>query len=462
MKKKTFIIPHVYVILVALLFIVTILTWIIPAGVYDFVEVNGKNVVDPSTFHYINQTPVGIWEMFLSIQQGMVKQANLIFATFILTGAISIINHTHALEATIGKVAALCKKRLFVAVPLFMLPFVLLGAQGIAEQNIAFIPLGIMVGYALGGDVIVGTALVLLGMSAGFSLAPFGTSTTATAQTIAGLPLYSGWVFRMVCVLILWVITAVYIIFYIKKIQTTPEASVVHGDLEVVREAENTEMPPVTARRLIVLGMFIFSFAALVFNVVRGTCSIEVVVGIFLVIGILSGVVYGFNANQIAEYFVEGCTNMTFGALLLGIAASIGVVMTNGNIIYTCVHALCTLLSNLPAPAAAIVMNCINIFVNFFIVSGSGQAAAIMPIMSPTASVLGITQQSAILAYQLGDGFTNMLYPHSGTLMAGLAIGRISWTKWAKWIWKFILLETVVGWGFILVSVFINWCAIYG
>ncbi len=457
MKKRKFVVPHVYVIIMVLLLLATIATWIIPAGTYDMIEVNGRNVVDPASFHYIEQTPVSLWKMILSIEQAMVSRAELIFAAFLITGAISIINHTRALDATIGRVAALCKKRLYIAVPLFMVPFMLLGAMGLAEQNIAFVPLGITVGYALGGDVVVGVALVLLGMSAGFSLAPFGTSTTATAQTIAGLPLYSGWEYRSVCIFVLWVVTALYIINYIKKVQRDPQASVVYGDLEVVQPTEQMDMEEITPRRILVLLVFLGAFATLVYSVAKGQCTFAVMVGIFMIAGILSGVVYGYTPNQMAEYFVEGCTNIAFGALFIGIASSIGVVMSSGNIVYTCVHALCTLMQNLPTPVAAVVMNCINIFVNFFIVSGSGQAATVMPILSPTASVLGISQQSTILAYQLGDGFTNMIYPHSGTLMAGLAFGRLSWVKWAKWAWKFILIETVVGWGLILISVLMNW-----
>ena len=454
--------PHVYVIIFAILLLATILTWVIPAGTYDFIEVNGKSVVDPATFHYIERTPVSLWEMVLSIPEGMVKQASLIIATFIITGAINIINHTHSLESTIGKFASLCRKRLYIAVPLFMLPFVVIGSMGIAEQVIAFVSLGIMIGLALGADAVAGTAMVILGMSAGFSLAPFGTSTTATAQTIVGLPLYSGYGYRLICVGVLWIITTIYIIHYIKKVQSDPTRSVVYGDEEVVKQAEDVALPEVTLRRILVLVIFFAAFVAIFSTVVKGVCTIMVLCGIFLIAGILAGAVYGYTPNEIAKYFVEGCTDMAFGALLIGMAASIGVVLTKGNIIYTCVHALCSLLNNMPVALAGVFMNIINIFVNFFIISGSGQAATVMPILGPTASVLGMTQQTAILAYQLGDGFTNMIYPHSGTLMAALAIGRIPWQKWAKWAWKFILIETVAGWVFIAVAALMNWGAMFG
>ena len=268
--------------------------------------------------------------------------------------------------------------------------------------------------------------------------------------------------YRLICVGVLWIITTIYIIHYIKKVQSDPTRSVVYGDEEVVKQAEDVALPEVTLRRILVLVIFFAAFVAIFYTVVKGVCTIMVLCGIFLIAGILAGAVYGYTPNEIAKYFVEGCTDMAFGALLIGMAASIGVVLTKGNIIYTCVHALCSLLNNMPVALAGVFMNIINIFVNFFIISGSGQAATVMPILGPTASVLGMTQQTAILAYQLGDGFTNMIYPHSGTLMAALAIGRIPWQKWAKWAWKFILIETVAGWVFIAVAALMNWGAMFG
>ena len=170
MKQKKLAFPHVYVLLLGLVIFVGLLTYIVPAGTYDFVEVGGQSVIDPDSFHYIDQTPVSLWNMLLSIPQGMVKQANLIFCTFIVTGGLEILNRTGALEATIGRIAASQKKRLWLAVPLFMIPFTIIGATGISNQIVAFVPLGLLVGFSLGGDAITGTAMVMLGMSAGFCL----------------------------------------------------------------------------------------------------------------------------------------------------------------------------------------------------------------------------------------------------------------------------------------------------
>lgn len=461
-KKRTFKMPHVYIILLSIILLVTILTWVIPAGVYDFVEVNGKSVVDPDSFHYVEQTPVSLWDMFLAIPQGMAKNASLIFATFLMTGAIKIIDSTGALACTIGRFAAMCKKRLYIAVPAIMIPFMLLGAVGIATQMVAFIPLGLMVGFALGGDAIVGTALVLLGMNAGFALAPFGASSTGNAQTIAGIPLFSGAGFRIVCIVVLWIATALYILHYIKKINADPTKSVLHGDPDVVRDSNGAEMPEITKRRIAVLIVYVIAFIYIFYTAFIGKCTIESLTAVFIIAGIVCGIVYGYKPNEIARLFVEGCKSITFGALIIGLGATIGIILTNGNIIYTVVHALCSLLTKLPTALAAIVLNIINVCINLFIVSASGQAAAVMPILSPTAQVIGLTQQTTILCYQLGDAMTNMILPQNGTLMAALAIGNIPWQKWGKFFWKFLIIETLLGFAFITIAVLTNWGAIYG
>lgn len=269
--KKKFEMPHVYVILLSIILLATVLTWIIPAGTYDFVEVNGKNVVDPDSFHYVDPTPVSLWDMFLAIPQGMVKNAHLVAATLLMTGAIKIIDSTGALAATIGRFAALCKKKLWIAVPVFMLPFTLLGALGIATQVVAFIPLSLMIGFALGGDAIVGVAMVMIGMSVGFSLAPFGTSSTGTAQTIVGIPMFSGAAFRWACIVPLFIAAVLYIIRYIKKINADPTKSVLYGDPDAVRSSTDIALPEINGRRIAVLVVYIIAFVYIFYTSFIGT-----------------------------------------------------------------------------------------------------------------------------------------------------------------------------------------------
>ena len=263
-EKKPFNMPHVDIILGSLLVVATILTYIIPAGQYDFIQVNGKNVIDAASFHYVDQTPVGPWQMIMDIPQACVNAAMLIFCSFLISGAIKVINSTGALDATIGRVAHAAKNKLAIAVPLVMAPFVILGAMGITEpNNVAFIPLGLMVASAFGADAIAGTAIIMFAISAGFTMAPFGTATTANAQTIAGLPIYSGWGLRTIGVLLFWALNAWYVMRYIAKVQKNPQSSLCLNDPNVVRFEGEFKAVELTTRRILITIVFGLMFAAI-------------------------------------------------------------------------------------------------------------------------------------------------------------------------------------------------------
>lgn len=462
-QKKQFTMPHVFVILFVLLVVATIATYIVPAGTYDFMEVNGKNVINPDSFHYIDQTPVGPWQMIMDIPQACVNAAMLIICSLIISGSVSILNATQALDATIGTVAHAARSKLAIAVPVVMAPFTILGCMGITEpNNVAFIPLGLMVAAAFGADALAGSAIILFATSAGFSLAPFGAVTTANAQTIAGLPIYSGWELRCVGALVMFVINAFFVVRYIKKVQADPSASLCAHDPNVVKFSGEFVPVELTTRRKIVALVFGLQFAAVVWSVIKGICTVQLIACVFLVGGVISGIIAGYNANKICELFCDGLAQIAFGVFMIGFAGSIALVMTQGNIIHTCIHAMAGALGALPPALTAIGMNIMNIFVNFFIISGSGQAFVVMPIQSPLASIVGVTQQTAILAYQLGDGFTNFIYPQSGVLMAGLAVSRVNWADWAKFAWKPVLAQTIAGWGLLIVATLIGYGAALG
>ena len=462
-EKKKFSMPHVYIILGILLVVATILTYIVPSGQYDFVQVNGKNVIDASSFHYIDQTPVSPWQMIMDIPQACVNAAMLIFCTFLISGSINIINSTKALDATIGRVAHLAKNKLGIAVPLVMAPFVILGAMGITEpNNVAFIPLGLMVAAAFGADAIAGTAIIMFAISAGFSLAPFGTATTANAQTIAGLPIFSGWGLRTIGVVLFWALNAWFVTRYIKKVQGNPQLSLCKDDPNVVKFEGEFEVEKMTTRRAIIACIFGLMFVAVIGTVIANICTVQVIACIFLIGGLLSGIVAGYNANKICDLLVQGFEQIAFGGMMIGFAGAISLVMTQGNIVHTIIHAMALVLAELPPALTAIGMNIMNIFVNFFIISGSGQAFVVMPIQSPLAQIVGVTQQTAILAYQLGDGFTNFIYPQSGVLMAGLAVSRVGWSDWAKFAWKLIVFQTILGWALLILATLTGYGAALG
>lgn len=456
-KKWKLKMPHAYVLICGLVLLVGILTYIIPAGVYDMVEVNGKSVVDPSSFHYVEQTPVNLWEMILAIPQGMVKQAGLIFMIIIISGAMEIINRTEALEASIGRLAQKFRNKLYIVIPLLLTCFAFLGANNVNNSIVAFIPLGLLVAFNLGADACIGVALVGMGMNLGFTGGTFSAATVGTAQSICGLPIFSGYGYRILLTVALVAAGSVFVIRYIKQIQKDPAKSAVYGVEGVVTAAGDAQLPELTTRRKLVLAAFLAGILVVVYGAVKLWSANDAIPCIFLVTGVVCGLLYGFSLDEIAKIFVEGAKKITFGALIVGFSAAIGIVMTQGQIIHTVVHALAGLMEGLPTVIAALMMYLVNIIINCFITSGSGQAAAVMPIMSPLASVLGLTQQTAVLAFQLGDGFTNQVLPMSSVLMAGLAFGGIPFGNWLKFVWKWLLLNLLIGAVFLVGAVLMSW-----
>lgn len=458
MEKKKFKLkmPHAYVLILCLVILAGILTYIIPAGVYDFVEVEGKQVVDPNSFHYVEQTPVSFWNMLLAIPQGMIKQAGLIFMIFTISGSMEIINRTGALESSVGRLAKKFRNKLYIVIPLLLACFAFLGATNVNNSIVAFIPLGLLIAFSLGADALVGVAIVGTGMNLGFTGGAFSAANVGTAQIICGLPLFSGYGLRIALSAALVVAGSVYLIRYIKRVQNDPTVSVVYGVEGVVTDNQQ-ELPEFTGRRKLVMVAFLIGLGFVIYGAIKIWNANDAIPCVFLCTGVVCGALYGMKANDIATAFIEGAKKITYGALIIGFSTAIGTVMTNGQIIYTVVHALGNSMAGLPKVFAALMMYIVNIIINTFITSGSGQAAAVMPIMSPLASVVGLSQQTAVLAFQLGDGFTNQVLPMSSVLMAGLAFGGIPFGKWLKFFWKWLLINLIIGCAFLVIAVVTNY-----
>ena len=447
-EKKKFKMPHAYVIIICMILLFAVLSYIIPAGTYDQMEVNGRKVIDPDSFHYIEQTPVSLWDVVLSIPQGLVKQAGIMFMIIVIAGSIEIINTTGALEASIGRLAYKFKDRPYVILPLLLACFVAMGAVGVGNAIVAFVPLGLMVALGMGADACIGVALVGMGMNLGFTGGSFVASTTGTAQTIVGLPMFSGFGLRLIMTVVLWASGSLFMIRYVKKIQKNPELSAVYGVEGAIREVDDVEMPELTKRRVLVLVAFLVGLAFVIYGAIKSWNANDAIPAVFLSTGVVCGLIYGYGPSKICEIFVNGAKKITFGALIVGISAGIGIVMTNGNIIHTVVHA---------QAIAAIVMYFLNIIINCFITSGSGQASAVIPILGPVGDAIGLNQQIVVLAFNLGDGFTNQVLPMSSVTMASIAMGGIPYDKWLKFIGKWLGINILIGAVFLVIATMINY-----
>jgi len=300
--------------------------------------------------------------------------------------------------------------------------------------------------------------MVLLGAGAGFAGAFLNPFTIGIAQGIAGLPLFSGIGFRLIAYVAILGSAIIYVYRYANKIQKNPELSPTYeDDKNSKHNFDIDEIPDFVGKHKAVLAVFAIGLAILAYGVVKLGFYITELSAMFLIIGIASGIVAKMGINEIATEFVNGAKELVYGALVIGLATSIMVVMQEGNIMDTIIYELASVVEGLPPTLSAVGMFGVQSFINLIVPSGSGQAAVSMPIMAPMADVVGITRQTSVLAFQFGDGFSNVISPTSGYFMAAIAIGGIKWEKWARWMFPLFLIWTALGAAFVFVSVLIDY-----
>ncbi len=452
--------PNAYVIIFILILLATFATWVIPSGQYDRVkdEASGRTVVLPDSFEYVEDSSVGIFEMFQAIPKGIRASAGIIAFIFIISGAIQIIRGTGALDAGIIRLVKKLKGKDTPLLVIITFLFTMLGAAfGFAEETIPFIPLGAAMAVALGYDRVVGFHIVRTAAWIGFAGAFLNPFTIGVAHNIAELPLFSGLGYRLICYAIFFTIGLWFILNYAKKIKKDPAKSILYGykgerdvkDFEL--DYENSDF---TLRHKLVLLIFLVNIILLIFGVIKYEWYTTELAALFLGFGILCGFAGGLKINQIAKQFSKGMTGVTFGALIVGFARAVVVILQEGVILDTIIHGLAVPITNVSSSIAIVGMFIIQSVINFFIGSGSGQAAATMPIMVPLSDVIGVTRQSAVLAFQFGDGITNMLYP---AMVYYLAFADIPYDRWFKHILKLVIYLTISAIVLVAISAMINY-----
>ncbi len=458
-KKKTWKMPHTYAIIVLLIIICTVLTYIIPAGTYDrIVDESGRTLVVPGSFHYVDKTPVGPFEMVQAIPTGMGEVGWIVFLIFIIGGAFGIINATGAVEAGLGAAIKKVQGKDSLLIIFLMFIFSIGGATfGMAESTLVFVPILVVMARKMGYDAITGMAIVNLGACCGFAGGWMNMFTVGVAQGIAELEIFSGMGYRLIVHAAVLVVAIFYVLRYAKKVKANPENSIIYDIEAAGAEIEETEVLEFTGRRKAVLICIVIGFAVLIYGILNGWGTSSHLSSIFLIMGVVCGFVGGLKVDQICDEFIAGAKALTYGALVVGLARAMVVVLTNGQIIDTIVYGLSSILEGLPAAIGAGLMVVVQLFINLPVNSGSGQAAATMPIMAVLADALDISRQTAVLAYQYGDGLSNSLWPTSGVLMASLSIAGIPYEKWLKFVLKLIVAMYVVCTAMVMLSVVIGY-----
>lgn len=456
-KKRKFKMPHTYVLLFGVIVFAGLLTYVLPAGQFDRYEdpETGREFVDAETYSTVESNPQNLFDMLMAVPKGMENGAYIIFFVFIVGGAFGIIQSTGVIDRGINVLIEKLNGREIWAVPLFIILFSFTGSvMGLAEELLPFYPIMVVLAIRMGFDSITGVSLVLLGAGAGFTGAFLNPFTVGIAQGIAELPLFSGMGFRILMFITMVMATVIYIMIYAKRVKNDPTISPMY-ELDKQRDLaleDVDEDAGFSLRHKIVLTVFIIGLLFIAFGVIQLGWYIHELSAAFLTVGIIAGVVGGLGVNKTADAFIKGAAGITFGALVIGIATGIIVVLEEGMVLDTIVYYLAESVSALPSFMSAIGMFFVQLILNFFIPSGSGQAAASMPVMVPVADLIGMTRQTAVVAFQFGDGITNVINPTSAYFMAGLALAGIPWEKWVKWVWPLILIWIGIAIVFLIIA----------
>ncbi len=438
-SKKKIQIPHVFVILVMLVVIVTAMTYFVPAGEYARIEnaATGKKMVDPGSFAWVAQNPIS----FLKIPNYIVKAlagSSLIWMTIFSAASIEVLLATGAFDAAINRMIHKYKNSERMLLIVTIVVFGIYGMRQNPVGMVGFIPILVLFCRMCGYDAIVASAIIILAAGGSQSIGPVAPATTAIAQGFADLPIFSGIGYRLLLCAVLLVVNGYFIVSYAMKVKKNPKDSIIFeieeearkGGYDLSIDREQT----ISRRQIAVLIVFLASTALQVYGGIKlGWGNTETAVQ-FVWLAVAGGLVGGLSPSDISKKFSKGAAKMMTAAIMIGIATAISSILTEGKIIDTIVNAIAGVLMACPAFLQGPLMFVANLIINVFIPSGSGQAAAVMPLMTPVADLIGMTRQSVVLAFNFGDGLGNYILPMSSALMANLMAAGVPYDKWMKFM----------------------------
>lgn len=454
-QKKGFHMPHVFIILLVIMLFVVLLSYMIPSGSYERIEdSSGITVINPDTFQYVeNETPITFMDYFEAIYTGFVNGATIMGTLFISSGVIYLLEVSGAFGAGINMILKKTKGREFSVVCIFYTIFVVFGVLGYGEAAYPFYPLAVTIGFALGYDRMVGTALAIVGSTVGFTSGLMNTFTTGVAQQIVGLPLFSGIGFRAAGLVVFYIIGLIGLYTYCRKIKKNPTLSLMSEEYMNQKQEDHTEgMEEMNIRRALGLLVFLGIIIVQGFGCIRLGWSFAQIAAIYVIMGILLSIIFRFGPSEACQIFCKGAVRVFAAAFAVGLAQSVVVLMNQACIMDTIVHGMSQLLENRSAILALLIIFVFVTLFNFLVVSGSGKAVIIMPILQPLGKILNINQQVLVLTYQYGDGITNSFWP--GSSLVQLSMCGVDYGSWIKFCWKIYL-------GFI-VSAFVLVMIAYG
>jgi len=466
MEKRSFKLPHTLVLIYWLVILVYVLALILPSGEFQRTEktVQGQTrlMTVPGTYHQVEKKWLGPEWLLIAPIRGFEDASLIIILIFIFGGTFGILTRSGAIDAGIRRLADFFGRnpRLrIMVIPVLMLIFSLAGSvYGMAEESIPFVLIFIPFALSLGYDSIVGVAIPFLGSAVGFAAAFFNPFTVGIAQGLAELPLYSGLAYRLILWFIMTAVGIAFVMVYAEKIRKNPELSPVYDlDRERLLQQENSTQKSEwgTAEKLIIATLF-GGIGFLIYGILAKGWYMEEIAALFLAIGLVSGFLARMKASTIAINFLDGAKDMMNVSLIIACGRAVLIILREAAVLDTMLQGAANIIAGVPSILTAQVIFLVQAVINFFVHSGTAQAALTMPIIAPLSDLVGITRQTSVLAFQLCE-VINPVLPTSAVTMGVLGVARIPWEKWAKWFLPLMLILSALSLLALIPPVLFKW-----
>lgn len=435
------------------------MTWVVPTGEFErVINEAGRAVVVPGSYQATAEVErLSPWALLTAVPRAMADAQGIIFFVLIIGGALAVVRQTGAIDAALGRVIERFGTSPRLLILLGMLVFGIASATlGMAEEYIPFAAILIALCVAMRMDAVAAMGIMVVGYGIGYGVALINPFTLLIAQEVAGLAPASGMGYRLILWIPFFAIGFHHVWSYARKVQNDPASSLVH-DIVEAQPPPASEMVPLTARRTWVLVATLLALLILIVGIMNHGWYLVELGAVFIGLAIVAGLMGGLNLDELSRTFSKGAAELAGTALLIGFARSIALLLEDGGVLDTIVFALSTPLATLPAELSAVGMLIIQSALNFFIPSGSGQAFVTMPLMAPIGDLVGVSRQVAVLAFQFGDGFMNMIVPTNPVLMGIIGLAGIPYDRWLRFILPLILKLLIAGSLALMVAVWIGY-----
>jgi uncharacterized ion transporter superfamily protein YfcC len=433
--------PHTLALLFAMMIVALLMTWTLPQGQFETaLNEQGRAMVVPGTYTVAeDRVWLPPWVLFTAVPRALADAQVIIFFLLIVGGTIAILRATGALDALLGAVLRGIGHSPVLLIGLGMGVFALgSGTLGVSTEYIPFAAMLVALCVAMRLDAMTAMGIMIGGYCIGYGVATLNPYTVLVAQGIADIPPASGIVFRLALFVPFVAIGVHHTWRYAQRVRLDPAQSLV-ADVDSVNHEAPESYPAFTPRHWIILVLLALALAGIVYGILgRGWYLVEVG-AVWLGLGLTAGIIGRLGADGMAKQFASGAAALATVALLVGFARGIGVILEDGHVLHTIVHGISLPLQQVGPELSAVGMMLVQSVINLFVPSGSGQAFVTMPIMAPVGDIVGVSRQVAVLAFQFGDGFSNILIPTNVVLMAILGVVGIPYDRWFRFAWPLLV-----------------------